>query len=155
MAFVIKAVIQIAYLNHYLTPPLFQKAEALFARFLRPSPSVELWKFYLTYVRRINANTTDPAIRDIVRKAYEFALVHVGQDTDAGQIWRDYIDFLKNSLDSRTTWDAQQKMDALRSAYHRAVVIPLDNVEALWRELDAYENGLNKITVRVPARLFA
>lgn len=92
---------------------------------------------------------TDPTIRDTVRKAYEFALSHVGHDTDAGQIWRDYIDFLKGALDARTTWDQQQKMDALRSAYHRAVVIPLDNVEALWRELDTYENSLNKITVRL------
>ncbi|KIO34711.1 hypothetical protein M407DRAFT_63724 [Tulasnella calospora MUT 4182] len=142
------ASLQIAYLTHFLTPPLFQRAEALFARFLRPSPSVELWKFYLTYVRRINTNTGDPAIRDIVRKAYEFALAHVGHDMESGQIWRDYIDFLKTALDSRTTWDAQQKMDALRSAYHRAVVIPLDNVEALWRELDQYENGLNKITAK-------
>ncbi|KAG8917680.1 mRNA 3'-end-processing protein rna14 [Tulasnella sp. 417] len=114
-AFPNTASLQIAYLNHFLTPPLFQRAEALFARFLRPSPSVELWKFYLTYVRRINTNTSDPTIRDIVRKAYEFALAHVGHDMDSGQIWRDYIDFLKNALDSRTTWDAQQKMDSLRT----------------------------------------
>lgn len=40
-------------------------------------------------------------------------------------------------------------MDALRSVYHRAVVVPLENVEILWRELDSFENGLNKITVRV------
>ena len=39
-------------------------------------------------------------------------------------------------------------MDALRKVYHRAVQIPLENVEILWRELDAFENGLNKITVR-------
>ena len=38
-------------------------------------------------------------------------------------------------------------MDALRSVYHRAVVIPLENVESLWRELDAFENKLSKITV--------
>ena len=39
-------------------------------------------------------------------------------------------------------------MDALRRVYHRAVQIPLDNVDTLWGELDAFENGLNKITVR-------
>jgi len=42
---------QIAYLQHFLSPGLFQVAEQLFSRFLRPSPSVELWKFYLVYVR--------------------------------------------------------------------------------------------------------
>ncbi|KAG9027591.1 mRNA 3'-end-processing protein rna14 [Tulasnella sp. JGI-2019a] len=148
VAFPNTASIQIAYLNHFLAPALFQRAEALFARFLKPSPSVELWKFYLTYVRRINPNVTEQKVRDTVRQAYEFALSHVGHDTDSGQIWKDYLDFLKNALDSRTTWDAQQRMDALRSVYHRAVVVPLDNVEVLWRELDQYENSLNKITAK-------
>ena len=72
--------------------------------------------------------------------------MHVGQDKDSYEIWRDYIDFLKSG-DSKGTWDDQQKMDALRRVYHRAVQIPLENVESLWKELDAFENSLNKITV--------
>lgn len=39
-------------------------------------------------------------------------------------------------------------MDALRKVYHRAVQIPLDNVEALWQELEAFETGLNRITAK-------
>jgi cleavage stimulation factor subunit 3 len=39
-------------------------------------------------------------------------------------------------------------MDALRKVYHRAVQIPLDNVERLWSELEAFETQLNRITVR-------
>lgn len=38
-------------------------------------------------------------------------------------------------------------MDALRKVYHRAVQIPLENVERLWSELETFENSLNKITV--------
>lgn len=38
-------------------------------------------------------------------------------------------------------------MDVLRKVYHRAVQIPLENVETLWKEYEAFENGLNKITV--------
>jgi cleavage stimulation factor subunit 3 len=49
--YLFKAEAQIAYLEHYLHPGLFPTAESLFNRFLRPSPSVRLWKFYLTYVR--------------------------------------------------------------------------------------------------------
>ncbi|KDQ20470.1 hypothetical protein BOTBODRAFT_100538 [Botryobasidium botryosum FD-172 SS1] len=138
---------EIAYLNHHLTPPLFPTAEALFSRFLRPSPWVELWKFYLVYVRRVNSNAADPNNRNTIKKSYEFALNHIGYDKDSGEIWKDYIDFLKEG-EARTTWDGQQKMDSLRSVYHRAVVIPLENVEVLWRELDAFENGLNKITAK-------
>jgi cleavage stimulation factor subunit 3 len=39
-------------------------------------------------------------------------------------------------------------MDALRKVYHRAVQIPLDNVEKLWQELEAFETNLNKITAK-------
>jgi cleavage stimulation factor subunit 3 len=37
-------------------------------------------------------------------------------------------------------------MDALRKVYHRAVQIPLENVETLWSELETFENNLNRIT---------
>jgi cleavage stimulation factor subunit 3 len=106
-----------------------------------------LWKFYLAYVRRTNPSTTDPQTREVVKKAFEFALLHIGHDRAAGDIWREYIDFAKAG-EAKTTWEEQQKMDMLRRLYHRAVVIPLENVEQLWRELDQFENGLNKITVR-------
>lgn len=43
--------------------------------------------------RRIN---TGPSTRDTVRKAYEFALAHVGQDKDSYEIWNEYIQFLKS-----------------------------------------------------------
>lgn len=90
---------------------------------------------------------TGPSTRDTVRKAYEFALSHVGQDKDSGDIWADYIQFVKSG-ESTTTWEEQQKMDALRKIYHRAVQIPLENVEILWKEYETFENSLNKITVR-------
>jgi cleavage stimulation factor subunit 3 len=76
-----------------LNPGLFKFAEALFNRFLRTSVSVDLWKFYLIYVRRVNSG---PNTRDIIRKAYEFALNHVGQDKDSSEIWSDFIQFLKS-----------------------------------------------------------
>ncbi|QRW27609.1 mRNA 3'-end-processing protein RNA14 [Rhizoctonia solani] len=109
---------QIAYLNHFLTPALFSKAELLFSRFLRSSISPELWKFYLAYVRRTNSAIADPQTREVVKKAYEFALLHIGHDRAAGDIWREYIDFVKAG-EAKTTWEEQQKMDALRRLYHR------------------------------------
>jgi len=42
--------------------------------------------------RRVN---TSPASREAVSKAYEFALSRIGQDKDSGDIWSDYIQFLK------------------------------------------------------------
>jgi hypothetical protein len=39
-------------------------------------------------------------------------------------------------------------MDALRKVYHHAVQIPLDNVERLWQELEAFETNLHRITAK-------
>lgn len=38
-------------------------------------------------------------------------------------------------------------MDTLRTAYQRAVQIPLNNVEAIWQEYNQFENSMNKMTV--------
>ncbi|KAJ7124554.1 hypothetical protein C8R44DRAFT_149431 [Mycena epipterygia] len=139
------AAAQIAYINHFLdTPATYHEAEELLNKFLRVSPSIDLWTFYLTYVRRVNKGV---ATRETVRKAYDFALNHIGQDRDSGSIWAEYIQFL-NAAETTTTWETQQKMDALRKAYHRAVQIPLDNVEKLWGDLETFEMGLNKITAK-------
>ena len=40
-------------------------------------------------------------------------------------------------------------MDAVRRAYQQAVQIPMENVKRLWEDYQDFENGLNKITVRL------
>jgi cleavage stimulation factor subunit 3 len=166
----VQAAAQISYIEHYLNqPPPSAEAEELFKRWVKSAPSVELFRFYLTYIRyaspnffpfivqlqynsRIHADPTrrDPTKREIIRKAYEFALnpPHgIGQDKDSGDIWLDYIQFLSEA-ETTTTWDSQQNMDALRKVYHRAVQIPLDNVERIWSDLEAFETKLNRITAK-------
>ncbi|KAF9567671.1 Suf-domain-containing protein [Agrocybe pediades] len=138
------ATAQIQYISHFVGDQSSEKAEDLFKKYLMKSPWVELWNFYLTYIRRLN---TAPSQREVIKMSYEFALNHVGQDKDSGQIWSDYIQFLQAG-EAATTWDQQQKMDSLRKVYHRAVQIPLDNVERLWQELETFETGLNKITAK-------
>lgn len=39
-------------------------------------------------------------------------------------------------------------MDSLRKVYHRAVQIPLENVQRLWEDLEAFEINLNRITAK-------
>ncbi|KAH9936856.1 Suf-domain-containing protein [Epithele typhae] len=138
--------IQIAYLQHFLDDSSqFGYAEALFKKFLlRTTPSVELLKFYLTYIRRI---TTGSNAREVIRKCYDFALSFASQDKDSYEIWQDYINFLKAG-EASTTWEEQQKMDAVRRAYQQAVQIPMENVKRLWEDYQDFENGLNKITAK-------
>lgn len=45
-------------------------------------------------------------------------------------------------------------MDALRKVYHRAVQIPLENVETLWSELETFETNLNRITASTISSLY-
>ncbi|KAJ7801935.1 hypothetical protein B0H14DRAFT_3489077 [Mycena olivaceomarginata] len=92
----------------------------------------------------MNVGTGNP---ETVHKAFDFALSHIGQDRDSGSIWAEYIQFL-NQVATSNPREAQQKMNALRKVYHRAVQTPLDNVEQLWTQFQAFEMGLNKITAK-------
>lgn len=46
-----------------------------------------------------------------------------------------------------TPFEEGKKMDVLRKIYSRATSIPIHNVELIWKDYDAYENNLNKLTV--------
>ncbi|GAA6008673.1 hypothetical protein JCM11491_003391 [Sporobolomyces phaffii] len=142
----------ISYCDLELSHSNFSQVEAIFSRCLRISTSVELWRFYLDYIRRINP--IDPTnleaakqTRSIIAGAFEFALAHIGQDRRAGDLWFEFINFLREGP-TRGTWEEQQKMDALRKAFQRAVQVPLNNVEQIWQDYNAFENGLSKMTAK-------
>ncbi|MCO5588091.1 hypothetical protein L7F22_042046 [Adiantum nelumboides] len=139
----------------------FANVENIFTRCLRTTPSTDLWQFYLSYTRRVNplppsagaqkaangAESDREKVRKVIEGAYEFALRFIGQSRDSGEVWRDYINLLKER-ETSNQWQAGQKMDDIRRAYQRAVAVPLAIVEQIWREYDAYENGLNRITAK-------
>lgn len=128
-----------------MTPPKLKKVEEIFSKALKQTPSPEFWSSYLNYIRRNNESKGLEGRQTII-KAYEFAISHVGQDKDSGEIWLGYIRFLKEGQ-ANNTWEEQQRMDALRRTYQRAVLVPIQNVEAIWREWDNFEGSLNKVTV--------
>lgn len=134
----------------------FQQVEALFAKALKgPSggitaaADVSIWKAYLHYIRRqnpVNEGAPDgEQVRETIRKAYEFAVKECGHDRESGEIWHEYISFL-GEANAKNPWETQQQMDRLRAVYQRAICIPLNNIEALWKAYDAFESGLNKQT---------
>ncbi|KAK1224668.1 mRNA 3'-end-processing protein rna14 [Marasmius sp. AFHP31] len=127
---------QIGYIDHFLHElNAFDQIKTLFTRFLKGSFSVDL---------RINTDSRD---RQHIRQAYDFALSMVGNDKDSGDIWYDYLVFLKSGQ-TNSTWEEQQKDDMIRKVLHRAVLIPLVNVEELWHELESFENGLSRIAAK-------
>jgi len=129
----------------------FTKAEDIFGKSLLSVPNVGLWSTYLNYIRRMNDLTSDATgnARVTVNQAYDFVLAQVGIDRDSGNLWTEYIQFLRTIPGQLggSTWQDQQKMDTLRKAYQRAVCVPMGSVSTLWKDYDQFEMTLNKMTV--------
>jgi cleavage stimulation factor subunit 3 len=129
----------------------FTAAENIFGRSLMSVPNVQLWSVYLNYIRRRNDLTTDVTgtARTTVTQAYDFVLANIGIDRDSGRIWQEYIQFVRSAPGQigGTSWQDQQKMDQLRKAYQRSIVVPMSSVNGLWKEYDQFEMSLNKMTV--------
>lgn len=131
----------------------FVNAEQLFGRCLMTVPNVKLWTVYLNYIRRRNDlnNDSNGQARRTVTQSYEFVIDNIGVDRDSGNIWQDYVQFIKSGPGQigGTGWQDQQKMDQLRKAYHRAINVPMSTVNNLWKDYDQFEMALNKVTVRL------
>lgn len=127
-------------------------AEALFQRSLLTVADVRLWTTYINYIRRRNDLVNDPngAARQVISQSYEFVIDNVGVDRDSGQLWKDWIQFIKSGPGQvgGAGWQDQQKMDQLRKAFHRAITVPMTAVTDLWKDYDQFELGLNKATGR-------
>ncbi|KAE8226512.1 hypothetical protein CF319_g912 [Tilletia indica] len=151
----------VAYLDIELAHSNFAQVESIFARCLRNTPSMDLWRFYLSYTRRVNPlppNTSGPnadaaeetpreKTRKVIEAAYEFCLSYIGREKDSGNIWMEYIHFIKER-EVRAVYKEGQKMDDLRRVYHRALSIPVNNIELIWRDYDQWESSLNKVTAK-------
>ncbi|KAI1371292.1 hypothetical protein F4677DRAFT_315338 [Hypoxylon crocopeplum] len=146
------AEIWVSYLDMELSLDNTGEAESIFTRTLRTIPNVQLLTTYLNYIRRRNDLMNDPMgkARQTVNQAYEFVLSTIGQDRDAGRIWQDYIQFIKSEPGQigGTEWQDGLKMDHLRKAYHRAISVPMANLNSLWKEYDQLEMAHSKMTAR-------
>ncbi|WWC69469.1 uncharacterized protein I206_103409 [Kwoniella pini CBS 10737] len=146
----------LALINLELALSNFPQVEGLFARALKgPSggitaaADVSIWRAYLHYIRRqnpvIESAPDVETTRGTIIKAYEFALKECGYDRESGEIWEEYIKFVSEGS-AKNQWETQALQDNLRKLYQRAICIPLNNLEALWKAYDAFESGVNKAT---------
>lgn len=141
----------VAYVNMELDNNDFAEVSKILGRCLLQIPKLELWSTYLNFIRRRHPLTTDfdGTNRRIIAETYDFVLQYVGIDKDSGQIWEDYVQFIRSGPGQigGTSWQDQQKMDLLRKTYQRAICVPTSAVNALWKDYDQFEIGLNKMTV--------
>lgn len=85
-----------------------------------------------------------------IQSAFDFVLQNVGLDMSAGQLWQDYINFVKSGpgVIGGSEWQDKQKADILREAYKKALRIPQSALQTLWKDYDLFENSLNKTNAR-------
>ncbi|TYZ67867.1 hypothetical protein PybrP1_002404 [[Pythium] brassicae (nom. inval.)] len=105
--------------------------------------SVDLWRFYLTFTKVVQLDVAVDskdaaairAARQLMADAFELALERVGASIHAAPIWQSYLAFLQDDPDP-------QAFLAVRKVFHRAVALPLVNMEALWREYEKFERSI-------------
>jgi len=102
--------------------------------------NIELWKTYLLYVKETKASL--PTYQEKMAKAYDFALEKMGLDLQSHTIRSDYIKFLTNVV-TKSSFEENQKISAIRKEYQKAVINPMMNIEAVWKDYTSFEQGIN------------
>ncbi|KAM3574200.1 hypothetical protein VYU27_003841 [Nannochloropsis oceanica] len=153
------------WLEHEMRQGNFAEVDNIFRQCLLEVPSVDLYLLYVARVRKTNpASLGDGASPDVVAEqrervtaAFELAVRQVGVLVDAAPLWWDYIRYVEAWRDEGGREDggsygavaeAGSKIATLRKVYHRAVLVPLDGLDELWRAYEAWEKGLNEHTAR-------
>ena len=99
-----------------------------------------LWVTSVKIKTAVTSGWTTYSFSNLARylKSYLTCVWNAGPDHDP-------YNFVNSQM--TTTWEEQQKMDALCTVYHRAIQILLENVEQIWSDLETFKSNLNNITV--------
>ena len=113
--------------------------DKILSRAIPSNPYLTIWSMYLDHISRHNNLKTDNSGQaQIIHQAYDVALAQVGLDKESGKLWQDYVNFIKSGPGTTggSNWQDQQKMDLLRKVYQRAICIPHQFTNLLWKEYD-------------------
>ncbi|OLY81488.1 mRNA 3'-end-processing protein RNA14 [Smittium mucronatum] len=131
----------------------FPAVEKLFTLTIVQLYSIDLWMFYLDYVKQKNGYTLGSKIGmtsdqfKIIDESYSYCIKNFGIDRDSAQIWRSYIEFLEKT-ECFSAWEQSKKIESIRNLFHRAISIPLYQIELIWKEYDVFENNLNRLLAK-------
>lgn len=106
-------------------------------------PNVDLWRFYLNFTKVVKVDVAvdskDPGAihtaRQLMCDAFELALERVGASIHAAPIWQSYLTFVQEDTDPQAFLN-------VRKLFHRAVALPLHNMDAIWREYEKFERSI-------------
>ena len=85
----------IAYAQSAMEKKDDEAVSEIFSRCLRDVLSPALWLAYVNYVKATNEDGTTEEGAKAIKAAFEYCVDHVGEDVESGNIWEEYVDFIK------------------------------------------------------------
>lgn len=130
--------------DYYVRTNDLTSAEHIFSKSLLKCRCVSLWQSYITYVKkkqvqlRNECNLSKDDEKKNIVTSFELALSNIGLFTESDEIYREYIDFIKEWPESKDL-ENEQKLFSLRSIYHRAITVPTESLDIFWKEYEQLE----------------
>lgn len=143
----------IEWINFEMSLKNYDETEKIFQKCLPSVPCVPLYTVYIDYIQHIHSPALATSEEDsqkaraTIIAAFDFVLNGVGSDFNSGDLWIAYLHFVKAG-DAPSSYEEQQKMDLMRKIFHKSIHTPLYNIEEIWKEYDAFENNLSKLTAK-------
>ncbi|XP_035815409.1 cleavage stimulation factor subunit 77 isoform X5 [Zea mays] len=130
------------YVEAYMATNNDEAAKQIFSRCLLNCLHISLWRCYINFIRRINDKRGSEGL-DETKKAFDFMLNYVGNDAASGPVWMEYINFLK-SMPVVTPHEESHRMTTVRKVYQKAILVPTNHVEQLWKDYENFENSVSR-----------
>ncbi|KAG8049035.1 hypothetical protein GUJ93_ZPchr0009g1111 [Zizania palustris] len=119
-----------------------EATKQIFSRCLLSCLQINLWRCYINFIRRVNDKRGSEGLEE-TKKAFDFMLNYVGNDVASGPVWMDYIAFLK-SMPVVTPQEESHRMTTVRKVYQKAILVPTNHVEQLWKDYENFENSVSR-----------
>ncbi|TVU34518.1 hypothetical protein EJB05_16353 [Eragrostis curvula] len=130
------------YVEAYIAANNDEATKQIFSRCLLNCLHINLWRCYINFIRRVNDKRGSEGL-DETKKAFDFMLNYVGNDAASGPVWMEYIAFLK-SMPVMTPQEESHRMTTVRKVYQKAILVPTNHVELLWKDYENFENTVSR-----------
>ncbi|GJM93962.1 hypothetical protein PR202_ga10565 [Eleusine coracana subsp. coracana] len=130
------------YVEAYIAANNNEATKQIFSRCLLNCLHINLWRCYINFIRRVNDKRGSEGL-DETKKAFDFMLNYVGNDAASGPVWMEYIAFLK-SMPAVTPHEESHRMTTVRKVYQKAILVPTNHVEQLWKDYENFENSVSR-----------
>ena len=120
-----------------------RELEDIFNKILPKCRDVDVWLVYLRFQQQV----LHPNEFKFIESLYEQASERIGYSIHASKFWKEYLHFIKSSSindatvasSSNDSSQVNAKLTLLRKIYQKICTIPMDNLEAYWKEYESLE----------------